>query len=318
MESSPSTRPAAAAHRDPLRGFVYALIAAIVMSASVVLGKFSMQEDGGFNPATFALLWIGSGAAYCLVYFAVTGRLGMLRIPRRSVWMVIGISAITGINQYVGWTGVSLLDPSFAAFLNRAAPVFIVLGCVLFLGERLRRAEVAAFVVILAGGCISAIKGWHNTDTRAGMICIFVACLVVGAQRVLIKICVGRVQPMSVNFYRALGGAVSVGTLGLLSGAVEFSADRSHWAAALIGGLTGPCIGVGLLYTSYRFWDLSKSTMLMMIQPLLVLPVAYLFLGMAPNRWQFAGGMVILAGGVWLVWAHRRAGQARTPIEFRP
>jgi len=313
METAPAESPA---RRDPFRGFLYALIATIVMSGSVVLGKFGMQKDGGFNPATFAFLWVGSGAAYCFIALAITGRLGMLRIPRRSVRMVVLISAITGINQYVGWTGVRLLDPSFAAFLNRTAPVFIILCSVVFLGERLRRAEVAAFVVILAGGCISAIKDWHNADTRTGMICIIVACLVVGAQRVLIKICVRRVEPMAVNFYRALGGAITVGTVGLLSGAIDFSVGGGHWAAALTGGLTGPCISVSLLYTSYRLWDLSKSTMLMMIQPLLVLPLAYVWLGMVPTRWQFGGGLIILAGGFWLVWMHGRRHALQSAADF--
>jgi drug/metabolite transporter (DMT)-like permease len=306
------SQPADHSSHRPLKGFTFALIATVALSFNMIAGKYGMSE-GGFNATTFAFLWVASTAVYCFLIIALSRGLKGLHVPRHALRIMLVISAITGINQVIGWTGLSLLDPSFAAFLNRAAPVFIILGCVMFLGERLKLFEVMFFLVMIAGGCMSAWADWDNADTRTGIVCVVVACLAVAIQRILIKVSVRHVAPMVVNFYRSLGGAITVGTFALATGQMRFDVGAGYWAAALVGALIGPCISVTLLYKSYRYWDLSKSTMLMMIQPLLVLPASFLFLNMLPSRMQFAGGMIIMAGALGMVWMHSRANRLNSP-----
>jgi drug/metabolite transporter (DMT)-like permease len=292
--------------RNPRLGFALALASTIILSANTVLGKFALGEDG-FNPATFGLLWMGSACAYCLLTLAARRRLRELIMPSRLLAAMVVVSLLTGAVQFFGWTGLSLLDPSFAGFLNRFGMVFIILGSVLFLGERLTRWEVAAFVLMTAGGLVSAVSSWENTDTRTGILCILASTLAIAAQRILIKVRLARVDALVTNFYRTLGGAAVIGGWAFATGAARFDAGAGPWAAVLIGAFLGPCLSVWMTYAAYRVWDLSRCTLLVMLQPLLILPGSYVFLDMLPSRMQFVGGLLILAGALALVWLHGRA-----------
>ncbi|MFO7900244.1 MAG: DMT family transporter, partial [Planctomycetota bacterium] len=194
--------------------------------------------------------------------------------------------------------------PAFASFLQRFVPVFTILAGVIVLGERLYRFEVAAVLVMVAGGALSTIAEWRIVAVGVGL--AMVSYLIVSAQRLIIKLSVREVEPMVVNFWRTFGGVVSLGLIAGLTGRLDFAVGAARWRALLFGAFIGPCLGVFLLVASYRHWELSRSTLVMMAQPLITFPLAYLFLGTVPSRWQLAGGVVILAGAFWLVRAHGR------------
>jgi drug/metabolite transporter (DMT)-like permease len=296
--------------RNPRVGFLLAFTSTALLSANTVAGKFAMGP-GGFNSATFSLLWMSGACMFSCGTLAARRRLRDLALPRRLVPAMIIVALFTGVVQFFGWTGLSLLDPSFAGFLNRFGPVFMILGGVVLLGERLTKWEVGAFALVTAGGLISAGVSWNDLDARNGILCLLVSNGAVATQRFLIKATLGRVDALVTNVYRTLGGTLAVGTWVFASGSADFAAGTGHWAAALIGSFIGPCLSVWMMYEAYRVWDLSRCTLLMMLQPLLILPASYAFLGMFPSRMQLVGGLVILAGGLLLVWLHGRHGRRR-------
>jgi len=83
------------------------------------------------------------------------------------------------------------------------------------------------------------------------------------------------------------------------------NARPHHWTALLIGALLGPCLSVTLTFASYRYWEMTRTAMVLTLQPLAVFPMAYLMFHDIPGEWKLGGGMVILAGGLWLVALHR-------------
>jgi drug/metabolite transporter (DMT)-like permease len=116
-------------------------------------------------------------------------------------------------------------------------------------------------------------------------------------------------RPMS---FACAWTALVIGGWGLLAGELRFAAATDRWGAVVIGALCGPCLGVSLMYLSYRHWALSRTAMVMMAQRLVVLPGSVLVRERELTAYQLAGGVVILAGGMGLVWLHgRAAGAAR-------
>jgi drug/metabolite transporter (DMT)-like permease len=292
-----------------MRGFLYAAAGCLFISFNYTLGKYALSRDAGgyvgFNPATFGFLWLSAAALYLLVFLAVTRRVREVVVPRAQVRWVWAIGLLGGVEQIMVWEALARLDPAFSAFLWRFTPALLVLGAVVFLGERLRGFEVLAMLVMLGGGALSMLGRWEAVEA-VGVLCVAGSAVTVAAERLVMKRTVGAVRPLVLNFYRAGVGAVILAGWMLLTGAARFHVAAGYWGALLLGALLGATISQVLTIRSFQYWDLSKSSMVLMAQPLLVLPVSYLALGLYPAPQRLLGGVVILAGGAWLIWMHGR------------
>lgn len=114
------------------------------------------------------------------------------------------------------------------------------------------------------------------------------------------------IPPLVMNVYRTGVAAIALTLVTLALGEFNLANARPHhWAALLLGALIGPCLSVTLIYTSYRYWEMTRTAMVLTLQPLAVLPMAWLLFRDVPGGWKLGGGMIILAGGLWLVALHR-------------
>jgi drug/metabolite transporter (DMT)-like permease len=72
----------------------------------------------------------------------------------------------------------------------------------------------------------------------------------------------------------------------------------------ILGAFLGPTASWLLLYRSFRYWGLSRATLVMTAQPLFILPMGYLAFGKLPTQKELLGGFMILAGAFWFIWIH--------------
>ena len=297
--------------RHSYKGFLFAFASSVLLASNYVVAKYALA---GFNPLTFAFLWVSGAAVLMLLVLAVQGKLRQLAVPRRCVKYIVIIGVFACVNQGTFWAGLTQLDPSFASFLGRFWLLFTVLGGVVVLHERLSRAEILAGVVMIAGGCISSIGEWQVV--ASGVVLIVVACAAFAGVNVTLKMAVRHADPLVLNFYRLAFATPVLGVYLLCSGGYDFNVGPEYWRALLIGVILAPCAGVVCQIHSFKYWALSRSTLVFMAQPLMVLPAAYVVLGAVPGTQQLVGGLIILAGGLWLVWIHgwRRRGQEAEPL----
>jgi len=298
------TSPHAVAH-DPTKGFLYSLAGiALIAWTTFVFAKYALDEERGFSPGMFGLLWTSAASVYLVAMLAARGRLGDVRVPRAVAAKLTVAGLFAGAAHVLFWSGLARLDASFAAFLMRFAPVLVILGSVAFLGERLRWIEAAAIGVMVLGGCVSSLGDWRVVGT--GVVLILLSAVTAMIWRLIFKAQLQRIRPMGANAYRLFMSFAVLLTWVLCTGDHRVSAEPGRWAALLVGAFLGPCVAMTLLFHSYRYWDLSKASMVWMAEPLFVLPVALLMPSASLTWRQFAGGMIILAGGFWLVWMHGR------------
>jgi len=303
-------RPASSC--SPKAGFVFALASTLLIATNYVTVKYA-QGPGGFDSVTFSAVWATAAALYSALGALVSGGRSPFRVPRghRSVVGIIGL--VTGAGMVVGWAGLRRLDPSFAGFLWRFAPVVTLVLGVVFLKDRVRRAEVFPIVVMVVGGCVSTLDGWRVVGV--GVVLTLVSCVLSAIQLTLSKVATRTVRPSTLVFYRNALGAAGIWAWVALRGTASFPAGPAHWLAALGGAFVGPFLGMALMYHSYRHWDLSRTAIVQTLQPLFVLPLAVAFLGMRPEVGQFLGGLVIMAGAFWLAWIHRAPRDVGRPRE---
>jgi drug/metabolite transporter (DMT)-like permease len=282
------------------KGFLYALAGTILVSTNYVTAKHGLT---GFNPYTFSMIWTVSAACYAFVIILLSGSIKDLILPRHLILRMFMLGFATGIGMILGWAGLALLDPSFASFLWRFGPALTIIASYVVLREKMSAWEVLPFAVMLIGGVISTISVWHAIAT--GVVLTLLACVATAIQMLLAKKSITALHPNTLVFYRVGGAAVTITLYTLLINKVEFSGNISHWAATLSGAFLGPCCSFLLTFRSYRYWSLSRSSIILTIQPLLVLPMAYIAFGRIPTVLQLIGGAIILAGALWLARLHK-------------
>lgn len=296
--SLPMTETEASAHRMR-KGFFFALSGTILISTYFVTGKYALR---GFNTATFCFLWTAATTVFSLMVVLARGNRADLVLPRRAVLAVLGICLCTGVGMVVLYEGIRRLDSSFVAFLARSFPVMVILLGVIFLKERLRLIEILPMVVMLVGGVVSVWGRWQ--EIGVGVMLVLVGYWLFAFHRLFVKLSTTRVKTTVIVFYRAFGGWLLVTVWMLASGRADFDVDVHYWWVLFLGALLAPCLGNMLSFHSYRYWSMSRNVMVMAIQPLVVLPMAWVVFGRLPASQALVGGFIILIGSVWISWIY--------------
>lgn len=305
------------AGENPRKGFAYALVGTILLSTYFVTGKYALAsppgKPGGFNVPTFCLLWTASGAVFAFLIVLLRGRFGGIRVERRSRLTVGALGLVTGVSIVVFYSGLRLLDPSFSAFLARSLPVMVILLGVLFLKERLRAVELLPMGFMVLGGVVSVFGRWHAVGL--GVTLVLVGYLGFAVHRLLAKVEARRVCVEVLVLYRTGLAAVVIAVWAFVGGKLDFHVDARYWYVLFLGALLSPCLGNMVSFKSYQYWSLSRAALVLMIQPLLVLPMAYVFLHKLPSRQELLGGILILVGAFVMVWIHFRRSGRRAKVE---
>ena len=286
--------------RDNAKGFFYALGGTLLVSTNYITAKYGLK---GFNPETFSLVWTLAASFYSLIVIIISGKLRQLAIPVKSIRSIMVLGLATGTGMVLAWSGLALLDPSFASFLWRFSPVLIIILSVLFLGERLRLVEVLAIGVMVLGGAMTTLGRWHIVGM--GVVLTLFGCVAVAVQMLVVKLNVSRIHPNILVFYRVSLAALVIAFWAVMNGKLNFRISTPHLCVTLLGAFLGPCASFLLTFRSYRYWELSRSSIVLTAQPLLVLPMAYIAFGKIPSGLELLGGFVILGGAFSLMWLHR-------------
>jgi len=282
---------------DPLKGLLYSLGGVTLLSTNFVTAKYALR---GFNPETFSVLWTTAAAIYAFG-IATAARSSRKQIfPQKNMKALVGLGIAAGIGMILSWSGLSILDPVFSSFLWRFFPVMTILSGVLILKERLSVQEISAMSIMMLGSLWSLTGRWQIVGT--GVLLTMLSVCINVLQLVIAKSQTNLVHPNVLVAYRVGVGAVFTFCWLFATGKADFNVEAQYWLATLIGAFLGPCASFLLTFRAYRYWSLSQSSIVLTIQPLLVLPMAYFFLKTLPERSELTGGCVILLGSFWLAF----------------
>ena len=282
---------------DPLRGLLYSFGGVILLSSNFITAKYGLK---GFNPETFSFVWTTAAAFYSFA-IVLSGKSSRTQIvPRDNMKAIIALGVITGVCMVLTWNGLARLDPVFSSFLWRFFPIMAILAGVLFLKEKLSKYEIIAMLVMLAGSLWSVKGRWEIVGS--GVILTLLAGCAGAAQLLIAKSLTSVVHVNVMVAYRVGFGAIITAVWALANRSLDFNVAPSYWFVTLLGAFLGPCASFLLTFRSYRYWNLSQSSIVLTIQPLLVLPLASFFLGTFPTEKELTGGFIILLGAFCLAF----------------
>ena len=282
------------------KGLVLSLAGTALLATNFITAKHGANEETGFGSSSFTVIWTLGCSIWAMTYLLLSGNRTSLRLPVKDLFPVIMLGVCTGAGMIFAWAGLVLMDPSFNAFMWRMMPVMGMLLGVIFLKERLAWMDVLPVMVMLAGGLVGT---WGRCEAVGlGLLYTVAGALLFAIQLFIGKLQSGKLDEVALVFYRSFFALIVVTGWTFATGRQHFSVGPSIWFATMLGSFLGPFLGFICMFRSYRYWGLSRSSMVMSVQPLVVLPLAVIVLGAFPEGRELLSGSIILAGAFWLGW----------------
>jgi drug/metabolite transporter (DMT)-like permease len=213
-------------------------------------------------------------------------------------------------------TGELSVPSAVASFLINTAPIFVALEARAWLGERLHRLGWLGMLISFAGVAVIAWNGTSGWTLDAHALLIISAALayslsVVG-QKPLLK------RFTAVEFATYAVSASACGLLIFLPGLPEEvqAAPLGDTLAVLYLGVFPAALGYVTWAYTLTHLPASRAASFLYLQPLLVLFIAWVWLGEWPSVVALGGGVLVLAG-VMVVNVRRQGFAAASPRRFR-
>jgi drug/metabolite transporter (DMT)-like permease len=232
-------------------------------------------------------------------------------------WMWLSLSGIVGLTlgDLVMFHSYVRVGPRLGTLLMAISPVMSTLLAWLFLGERLRPAEIFGICVTVAGIAWVVMERQHPTqeqqprdrrDYLIGVLCGLGGALGQAGGLILSKKGLsGNFNPMSSVVIRMTAATAAMWLITLFSGQVRATfttvrTDLKVLPLLLVGVLVGPIIGIWLSMISVQNIPVGIASTLMALTPIILLPFSRFAFHEKVSLRAVAGTFVSIAGVVIL------------------
>lgn len=277
-------------------GFLFAILAGLVFQGLNASVKVLVEE---LPPMQVAWLrWI-SGILW-IAPFALAQGAGGLRTQDLKLHALRSVFHASGYGLW--YLAVGSVTLATTAALSFTGPLFVTLGAVLFLGEKVRRARWVAVGVGFLGVLVILRPG--IAEIGAGTLLMLASVPLIAGSNLVAKVVAGRDTPAQVVFWQSAFATALFAPFGIWFWAPVSAAQLG---IAVLAGLFGT-VAYFFLTWSYRLLDISA------VQPLVFLGIVWASLadvaifGSTADAWTFVGAAVVVAASTMLV-----GGEARRP-----
>lgn len=300
-----STQGPAATPSDPLTG-----IALKVASVVAFVGMQACLKATGTLPPGQMVFFRSFFAIFPIVLvLALRGQLkGAVRT--RHPFSHVARGGVGVVSMALGFYALTLLPlPEWIA-LGYAQPLLVVVIGAVFLGETVR---VFRWSAVLAGFAGVLVISWPKLTLLAGGTSVGRA----EALGVVICLASAAVSAVAITLVRRLVRTENTATIvlwfSLTASAASVLTLPFGWqglspAQGLLLVLSGICGGLGqmLMTEGYRHAELSTVAPFEYTSMLLGIAIGFFFFGEVPTPNMVAGGLIVVASGLVIIWRERR------------
>jgi drug/metabolite transporter (DMT)-like permease len=260
-------------------------------------------------PLTTTSIRFGLGALLLLAILIWRGEARSLPRPRQ--WPLLVLLGVLGVTTFgalhtVGlqWTGAAE-----GTLIQGLSPLLTLLLAAVFVGERVRRGQVAGGALALAGLVVLLVGGtaaWGGgPDRLLGDLVLLAGCLCWTAYNVTVRLTAGRLRLAESSAYALLVGTGLLIPFALLEPTRVPLTDLSLTTWLAIGYLSviSTCLAYIWWNDGIRTIGAGRAAMFSFVGPVAAILSAVPILGEWPSPAQLVGGVLIL-GGLFL--ANRR------------
>lgn len=284
-----------------LWGYVLAVAGTACLCAPYVVSKIVTRE---INSESFNVVWFAFGFVITMGYLALSGQREQMHLKRKYWGQVALLGLVNSVAMGAFFKAVELIDPVLVSFFFRLEIVTSVLAGVFLLGERLGARELGGMILAITGAGIITYASGHLVLT--GLLLVILSAAFYTGSWLVARSCMrDGCSPTALAGFRALGTSCFLGLYVWALG--RWQTPSLHAVLWMLGGaFFGPFLANSLNYRAIMHIGVARMSIIRNVQPLFLIPVAYIILGTVPGLRQLAGGVVVLAGVLLVVSARLR------------
>ena len=296
---------------DTLKGYIFAIIATLTFSNVYIFSKAALNE---IPLAQFGTLWYAVVAISCFIFALFNKKLGQINhLTKKQVQILLTLGVLEILTTTLFFLSIHIIpDPAVTSFLGNMFPVMVMLGGIFILHERFGPIEIFGGFLALSGAFVISYSGGTTLETMfiKGTGIVFFNAAFATTATLVVKTQIKNLSPELLNLNRAVWLLIfSVIMFFVMDDAVTFSGVAI--TNTVIGAIL-EFIAILTVYYSYKFIEVSRSSIVQSLKGIVVLIVAFLFFGTLPLPHQLAGGIITVAGV--LIMALAQAGLLKNPF----
>lgn len=282
-----------------LKGILLVFASAACTSVTFIASKQAMQE---LSPLGFTTVWFavasGWGINFYLFNYGPRWPAGL----RQAIWPLLLLGFLNGLSNYLFFTSIDLGDPTLVAFFSRSETIYTVLLGAWLLGERMYRYQWLGVAVAVAGAGVMTFQAGQVVWLMLGL--TLVSNFFLALSTFIAKRSLGGVSPLLLSIARTGLMMVMLGLAGLAAGQLAWPSLMT-WLWIIGGAFFGPFLSYFLFYKSLHYLDISRGAVIRATQPLFVAVYSLILFGTIVSLQQFAGGLVMIAGVIVVLWERK-------------
>ncbi|MER9327685.1 DMT family transporter [Mesorhizobium sp. M0488] len=287
-----------------------------IVSVAVFVCMSTCIKAAGTVPAGQIVFFRSFFAIFPIIGFlALKGNLGTAFSTKRPLNHIArGVVGVCAMG--LGFFALTRLPLPEAITLNYAQPLLVVVFSSMFLGEAIRVYRWSAVAVGLVGVLIiswpelTLLSSHEALDDQEvlGVVAALVAAAISAVAMLLVRNLVQSERTATI----VLWFSVTASAMALLSLPFGWQALTSVQAALLVAA--GFCGGLGqiLMTSAYRHAEASVVAPFEYTSMILGVVVGYLVFGDVATLNTLAGGLIVVAAGIFIIWRERQLGLERT------
>ncbi|MFZ5940011.1 MAG: DMT family transporter [Bacteroidota bacterium] len=285
--------------RSKTKGYLYALGAALALSASFVFSKSALNH---LNMVQFGLIWFGIGVIWNLLSYFFTGAYRTFResMPAK-LYVAILIAVLEAAATGLFYIAIKKMEnPAVVSFIGNAGPVFVTIMGITLLRERFSFWQMGGILITIAGIFVINYNGtFFGGFADHGSVYVLSASFLFALATIAGRRYSSLLDPGLMSLIRSF--ILSLAFLAIyLSGSQDLRFSLQVWRDLTIGSMLETLLTIVFAYQALRFIEATRTSLIISTKGVWTLVLAWVFLGVFPLPHQLAGGLLTLAG-VWLI-----------------
>ena len=282
--------------------------AAIITQTLISAVTFLVAKDATHHFTALELAWFRIELSGLLAGLVA---LFLRRIPDKRDWPRIIFLGVTGvaINQTLFLLGLRFSSPLHSALLYAITPILVLIGAVLYLGERLTWKKALGVLLALAGVLLVLLAQGLDLSRGPlkGDLITLVAVFTWSAYTVAGKPLLARYDALTATVWIFLCGALVMLPVGIpvLTHFRPAVPTMRGWLEIGFLSLATSGVAFTLWYVALQRLQASQVAVFSNLQAPLTALLAWLVMGAVPEHAAIAGGALVLLGVVLVQMSQR-------------
>lgn len=294
---------------DQFKGYLFAAIATIAFSNIYIFSKAALNE---VHLTQFGVYWFFIALVLSVAWLFKTGSHRAIAHLSKRQWRILGLLGILEILTTTSFfLSIQIIpDPAVTSFIGNLFPVILTGMGIVFLHERFTWLESFGAVLALIGAFIISYQGGTTLGDLfiPGTGMVLINAIFAATASLVVKMNVKTMTPELLITNRVVWLFVFSLIMFFVYGQSLVIPMRPLINIA-IGATLGPFLAILTIYYSFRYIEVSKSSIVQSLKGVFVLLGSYLYFQTLPLPHQLIGGGITIVGVLIISVGKARLGQ---------